>query len=267
MTHRLKLLSLGVVFASLAVLSGCATTAPQKVSDNTVSAVSRITAYVSPTFGEDRAFGAAPISAYAAVVDDGFALPAIPADKMDPKFLRQRVVYDAGGYEDGTVVVDTANRFLYVIERGGTAMSYGIGVGKAGFSWAGEAKIGDKQHWPKWFPPMEMIDRRADLERFRDGKGMEPGPMNPLGGRALYLYQGNKDTLYRLHGTPEWKSIGTAASSGCIRLMNQDIIDLYERVPLGARVVVLQGTERLVDQKPAKPRKSAANKAGKAKAS
>jgi len=261
MTNRLKLYSLGAVFASLAMLSGCATTTPQKLADNTSAAVARITAYASPTPNEDRSFGAAPSTAYAATVDDGFSLPAIPSDKINPKFLRQRVVYDAGGYEEGTVVVDTGNRFLYVVERGGTAMRYGIGVGKAGFSWAGEAKIGDKQHWPRWFPPKEMIERRADLEKFKDGKGMDPGVMNPLGARALYLYQGNKDTLYRLHGSPEWRSIGTAASSGCIRLMNQDIIDLYERIPLGARVVVLQGTERLVDQKQEKPTR------GKAKAS
>ncbi|RYE82909.1 MAG: L,D-transpeptidase [Hyphomicrobiales bacterium] len=264
MTNRLNLVSLGAVFASLAVLSGCATTTtPQKMADNTSAAVARITAYASPTPNEDRSFGVAPATAYAATVDDGFSLPSIPSDKIDPKFLRQRVVYDAGGYEEGTVVVDTGNRFLYVIERGGTAMRYGIGVGKAGFSWAGEAKIGDKQHWPRWFPPKEMIERRSDLEKFKDGKGMDPGVMNPLGARALYLYQGNKDTLYRLHGSPEWRSIGTAASSGCIRLMNQDIIDLYERIPLGARVVVLQGKERLVDQSPAKPVRTKA----KAKAS
>jgi lipoprotein-anchoring transpeptidase ErfK/SrfK len=261
MSFSLKCLSAGVAALSIALLSGCATSSNTVVAQNpAAAAVARITAYASPTFGEDRAFGVAPATAYAATVDDGFALPAIPSDKIDPKYLRQRVVYDAGGYEEGTVVVDTGNRFLYVIERGGTAMRYGIGVGKAGFSWAGEAKIGDKQHWPRWFPPMEMIDRRDDLEKFRDGKGMDPGINNPLGARALYLYQGNKDTLYRLHGSPEWRSIGTAASSGCIRLMNQDIIDLYERIPLGARVVVLQGSERLVDQTKPKQSKRAAKR-------
>ncbi|BDA86967.1 hypothetical protein Sa4125_45090 [Aureimonas sp. SA4125] len=254
MSFSLKSLTLGAAAVSVALLSGCATSS-NVVAQNTAVAVSRITAYTSPSIGDDRSFGVAPATAYAATVDGDFALPAIPSDKIDPKYLRQRVVYDAGGYEEGTVVVDTGNRFLYVIERGGTAMRYGIGVGKAGFSWAGEAKIGDKQHWPRWFPPMEMIDRRDDLEKFRDGKGMDPGIDNPLGARALYLYQGNKDTLYRLHGSPEWRSIGTAASSGCIRLMNQDIIDLYERIPLGARVVVLQGSERLVDQDKPEPTK------------
>ena len=242
-----------LALGAIALLSGCASTSNRvelaKAPAVSPSIMSRITAYASPSPADDRTFGAAPVTAYAAIEDGGFQLPTIPATRIDSKFLRQRVVYDAGDYESGTVIVDTANRFLYVVERGGTAMRYGIGVGKAGFSWAGEAKIGDKQHWPKWFPPMEMIDRRADLEKFRDGKGMDPGLMNPLGARALYLYQGNKDTLYRLHGTPEWQSIGTAASSGCIRLMNQDIIDLYDRVPINARVVVIQGKERLVDPK------------------
>ncbi|MBC8129811.1 MAG: L,D-transpeptidase [Rhizobiaceae bacterium] len=253
MTFASRTFPVGAALLSLAVLAGCSTSGGNRIAQApsaAAAAVSRITAYAAPSLGEDRSFGAAPLSAYAATVDDGFQLPSVPADRIDPQYLRQRVVYDAGGYENGTVVVDTAKRFLYVIERGGTAMRYGIGVGKAGFSWAGEARIGDKQHWPKWFPPMEMIDRRPDLEEYRDGLGMEPGLMNPLGARALYLYQGNKDTLYRLHGTPEWQSIGTAASSGCIRLMNQDILDLYERVPMDARVVVLQGNERLVDQIP-----------------
>ncbi|WP_235919369.1 L,D-transpeptidase [Aureimonas psammosilenae] len=255
-----KFLAASLALVAIALSSGCmSTTEKPKLTADATAAVARITAYAAPTAYEDRTFGAAPAESYASLDDDGFHLPAIPASKIDPKFLRQRVVYDAGGYEEGTVVVDTPHRFLYVIERGGTAMRYGIGVGKDGFSWAGEAKIGDKQHWPRWFPPMEMIDRRKDLEKFRDGKGMDPGPSNPLGSRALYLHQNGRDTLYRLHGTPEWQSIGKAASSGCIRLMNQDIIDLYERVPLEARVVVLQGAERMVAPKPVKTRKIASN--------
>ncbi|MCQ8782263.1 L,D-transpeptidase [Mangrovibrevibacter kandeliae] len=241
----------GGLLAAAALLSACGSA--QHASISTLPA--RVTAYVTPDGAplDGGTMDAAPASAYAARTDDGFNLPAIPYNKVDPKFRRQRVVYD-GGYEPGTVVVDTANRFLYVVERGGTAMRYGIGVGKDGFSWSGEATIGDKQHWPKWFPPNEMIDRRPDLEEYR-GVGMGPGVTNPLGARALYLYQGNKDTLYRLHGSPEWWSIGKAMSSGCIRLMNQDIIDLYERVPLGAKVVVLQGNERMVAPKSASPAK------------
>ncbi|WAJ28995.1 L,D-transpeptidase [Antarcticirhabdus aurantiaca] len=246
MTMNRFLLTRGLAVTLLAVaLGGCATS-PRVASGPNAGA--SVVAYTAPDLPlDDGAFGAVPVEAYAAKVDDGFALPRIPAEKIDPKYLRQRVLYQDGlTYEPGTVVVDTATRFLYVVEAGGTAMRYGIGVGKSGFSWAGEARIQDKQHWPKWFPPAEMIARRPDLKPYAEG--MQPGLSNPLGARALYLYQNNKDTLYRLHGTPEWWSIGTAASSGCIRLMNQDIIDLYERVPMNARVVVKQGSERVASR-------------------
>jgi lipoprotein-anchoring transpeptidase ErfK/SrfK len=123
------------------------------------------------------------------------------------------------------------------------SMRYGVGVGRDGFAWSGDATIHDKQAWPKWFPPKEMMERQPETAQYADG--MEGGVKNPLGARALYLWQGNKDTLYRLHGTNEPASIGHAMSSGCIRLLNQDIIDLYERVPLGASVVVLAGPETL----------------------
>jgi lipoprotein-anchoring transpeptidase ErfK/SrfK len=142
----------------------------------------------------------------------------------------------------GTIIVDTPKRFLYFVLPGKKAVRYGIGVGKAGFAWEGEAYIAWKQEWPKWTPPKEMIDRKPELARYGED-GMKPGLKNPLGARALYLFnERGEDTLFRLHGTPEWKSIGTAASSGCIRLMNQDIIDLYNRVRPGknARVVVKQ---------------------------
>ena len=116
-------------------------------------------------------------------------------------------------------------------------MRYGIGIGRQGFSWSGRARVGDKQEWPKWFPPKEMREREPELEQYAGG--MEPGLQNPLGARALYLYQGKKDTLYRLHGTSEVDSIGRAVSSGCIRLLHQDIIDLHRRVPIGAEVIVV----------------------------
>ncbi|WP_102959765.1 L,D-transpeptidase [Mangrovicella endophytica] len=254
---KTKFLLTSAALIGVALVSGCASS---KVASDASAAMARVSAFASPQpIIEDRTFGVAPATAYAAMEDDGFMLPAIPVEKIDPQFLRQRVVYDAGrDYEPGTVVVDTPHRFVYVVETGGTAMRYGIGVGKSGFSWAGNAEIKDKQHWPRWFPPVEMIDRRADLEKFRDGKGMDPGLQNPLGSRALYLYQNGRDTLYRLHGTPEWWSIGKAVSSGCIRFMNQDIIDLYERVPLNAKVVVLQGKEQMVSQTAPKPQKAAA---------
>ncbi|MCQ0988532.1 L,D-transpeptidase [Jiella marina] len=228
-------------------LAGCAN-GPQRVTMKPTSDAQIATAYTGPSALPNEGSVAATANfGYSATVDDGYDLPAIPTEKIDPQYLRQRVSYPEGAaYEPGTVIVDTPNRFLYVVEADGMAMRYGIGVGRSGFSWKGEAYINDKQHWPKWFPPAEMIDRKPELEPYRDG--MEPGLRNPLGARALYLWQNGKDTLFRLHGTPEWWTIGTAASSGCIRLMNQDIIDLYERVPMNARVVVKQGNELLAQR-------------------
>ncbi|MEM9575323.1 MAG: L,D-transpeptidase, partial [Pseudomonadota bacterium] len=136
---------------------------------------------------------------------------------------------------------------LYFTLPGGRAMRYGVGLGRAGFEWSGAGDIRRKSEWPKWHPPAEMIEREPELEKYRttynketgtwDG-GMEPGLLNPLGARAHYIYQGEQDTLYRLHGSPEWWSIGKSVSSGCVRLINQDVIDLYNRVPKGAEIIV-----------------------------
>jgi lipoprotein-anchoring transpeptidase ErfK/SrfK len=134
----------------------------------------------------------------------------------------------------GTIVIDTSSRHLYLVQPGGGAIQYGIGVGRQGFAWKGVARVGHKSEWPRWIPPKEMLKRRPDLPEEMDG-----GLDNPLGARALYLFQGNKDTLFRIHGTNEPDSIGKAVSSGCIRMMNADAIDLYERVKVGTRVVVL----------------------------
>ncbi len=175
---------------------------------------------------------------YAALEDGGHLIPAIPYQEMDPKLFRQRV-QDPTGERPGTVVVDTANRFLYLTEPGGTAMRYGVGIGREGFDWQGEGVIHWRQPWPRWKPPADMIARQPALERYSVANGgMEPGVKNPLGARALYIFQNNQDTLYRLHGTPEWRSIGKAGSSGCVRLINQEVIDLYKRVPHHARIVV-----------------------------
>jgi len=175
-------------------------------------------------------------TAYAATNDGGFSLPAIQYQNFDPKYLRQ-VVYYPSKYPAGTIVVDPGSKFLYLIQPGGRAIRYGIGVGRAGFAWSGEAVIQFKREWPKWFPPDEMIERDPSLEKYRDGQ--EGGPRNPIGARGLYLWQGNKDTLYRIHSTNQPSSIGTNASSGCIRMWHQDIIDLYNRVDVGTKVVVL----------------------------
>lgn len=179
------------------------------------------------------------VGEYKARVDGGFQIAAIPVAKVASRLYRQEVSYRTK-QRVGTIVVDTGARFLYLVQSGGRAMRYGIGVGKAGFAWSGSAHIGWKQEWPKWTPPKEMIARRPDLAKYSaDNGGMPGGPANPLGARALYLMKDGKDTLFRLHGTPQWASIGTAASSGCIRLMNQDVIDLYKRVPQGTKVVVI----------------------------
>ena len=129
------------------------------------------------------------------------------------------------------------------MREGGRAIRYGVGVGREGFGWSGMAEIKDKQAWPDWYPPEEMIQRQPEIkkqvEQLEGGLGVPGGPRNPLGARAMYLWQNGKDTLYRIHGTLEPWTIGTNVSSGCIRMINQDAIDLYERVPLGTKVVVL----------------------------
>ena len=179
---------------------------------------------------------------YGPVDDDIFPIPGIDLSKINAAYLRKVVQYDTAE-PPGTIVVDPRSRYLYLVMRDGMAVRYGVGVGKAGFSWAGTATIRDKQEWPDWYPPKEMFGRRPELmEQMGElpgGPGMPGGPGNPLGARALYLWQGNKDTLYRIHGTFEPWTIGTNVSSGCIRMINQDVIDLYNHTPTGTKVVVL----------------------------
>ncbi len=177
-----------------------------------------------------------PSSIYDEINTEPFPVPAIDTTELDPQYLRQRVRYD-GRYTAGTVIVDPNARFLYLVEQGGQATRYGAGVGREGFGWSGSARVGRKAAWPTWTPPTSMIKRRPDLAQY--ASGMKGGIENPLGARALYLYQGPRDTLYRLHGTNEPESIGQAVSSGCIRMFNQDVIDLHRRVAVGAPVIVL----------------------------
>lgn len=175
---------------------------------------------------------------YAGLVDDGFAIPPVPYEQIPDQFLR-KIVRNTTGEPAGTVVVSTADHFLYYTQPDGTAVRYGVGLGRAGFEWSGRAVVQWKQKWPTWTPPDEMIARQPELAKYSaDNGGMEPGLTNPLGARALYIFQNGKDTLYRLHGSPEWNSIGKSVSSGCVRLLNQDIIDLYSRVPSGTPIVV-----------------------------
>ena len=180
--------------------------------------------------------------AYAAITDEPFPVNAFNWRKANPAFLRQDIAY-AGREPAGTIVVDPRAHHLTLVQATGRARRYGVGVGKQGFSWAGVSTVNSKQMWPDWYPPKEMIARTPKLARqvsqLQSGLGVPGGSRNPLGARAHYLWQDNKDTLYRIHGTLEPDSIGRSVSSGCIRMINQDVIDLYGRVEIGSRVVVL----------------------------
>ncbi|HSU99586.1 MAG TPA: L,D-transpeptidase [Roseiarcus sp.] len=156
--------------------------------------------------------------------------PATEAEsEPEPQFRRREVDY-SGREAPGTIVIDTPDRLLFLVEPNGKALRYGVGVGRPGFEWSGVKRISRKSEWPDWTPPQEMLLRRPDLPRHMAG-----GPQNPLGARALYL----GSSLYRIHGTNEPSTIGQDVSSGCIRMMNEDVIDLYGRVSVGTKVVVL----------------------------
>lgn len=178
------------------------------------------------------------LSTYGPLPQERFPVPAVDLNKVPEQFWRRQINFDTP-YPVGTIIVDTSTFFLYLVQEGGTAMRYGVGLGRAGFSWSGEGRIAWKQEWPKWTPPTEMIERQPELEKWSaENGGMPPGLDNPLGARALYIFEGNVDTLYRIHGSPEYWSIGKAVSSGCVRLMNQDIIDLYGRVSSNSTLIV-----------------------------
>jgi lipoprotein-anchoring transpeptidase ErfK/SrfK len=196
-----------------------------------VAALGAVTALAGCTTGGGMFFTAD----YGSKKDAGYQLPAIPITQVPAKYHRQIVRYKTDE-APGTVIVDTGEKFLYLVMAEGKAMRYGIGVGREGFEWRGTSRVAMKREWPTWTPPAAMIGRQPELAKWRGG---QPGGLsNPLGARALYLFNKSGDTGYRLHGTPEWKSIGHAMSSGCIRLINQDIIDLYNRVDVGAKVIV-----------------------------
>lgn len=216
---RRRFLVGGTILAAL-TLSGCATTARQRV-------VPEGHYDVPPDI----------LAMYGAMPNERFPIPAARVELMDPMYWRQLVYYPTAE-RPGTVVVDTPNRFLYWTMEGGKALRYGVGIGRDGFAWGGRAVIQYKREWPTWTPPAEMIERQPELEQYRNG--MAPGLDNPLGARALYIFKDGRDTLYRLHGTMDARSIGKAVSSGCVRLLFQDVIDLYTRVPNGSPIVVIQ---------------------------
>ncbi|MBV2144186.1 L,D-transpeptidase [Falsochrobactrum sp. TDYN1] len=213
-----------LIGASAIALSGCVTATPPTRPTKTVA----------------KAKPARPVPLmYQAMPEEQFPLPAVDVSKVDPKFWRQEVDYPTNE-APGTVIVDTPNKFLYHVRGNGRAMRYGIGVGRDGFSWAGRAKIAYKRQWPRWTPPDEMVARQPSLEPYSIANGgMPPSLKNPLGARAMYIHKDRRDTLYRIHGSPEEWSIGKAVSSGCIRLLNQDIIDLYNNVRDGSTLVVI----------------------------
>ena len=220
----------------LAVLSGCA----RRRSPDKDAGTAPLRATRSP--GRDGAFPSVATNIYAATIDKGYPIAAIPPGAIAPRFRRQEVT-DPFGERPGTLVVDPGERFLYLVGTGGRALRYGVGVGREGFGWSGEAVVQYKRSWPRWKVPAEMIAREPELEKWSVENGGMPGGLdNPLGARALYLFQNDIDTLYRLHGTNDPASIGKAVSSGCIRLINQDVIDLAARVPNRSRVVVLAAT-------------------------
>jgi lipoprotein-anchoring transpeptidase ErfK/SrfK len=154
-----------------------------------------------------------------------------------------RLVQYQSGQKPGTVVIDPGNHFLYLVQDGRQALKYEVGVGREGHGWSGIATVHDKQEWPDWYPTEDILQRKPEIRRYmvqlQSGIGMHGGPDNPLGARALYLWQGKIDTLYRIHGTNEPDSIGRDVSSGCIRMWNESVVDLYNRATIGTKVVVL----------------------------
>lgn len=198
----------GLLLGSLAVLAGCSTSAKNdKVN-------------------------------YSALPEERFPMPAMKLDQIKPELRRTEIDYPTS-HPAGTIVVDTPARRLYFVLGGGRAMRYGIGVGKAGLALSGNAYVGRKAEWPTWTPTPNMI-RRDPEKNLKYAGGLPGGPNNPLGARAIYLYRGGNDTMFRIHGTNQPNSIGLAVSSGCIRMLNHDVIDLYARVGVGARVNVIQ---------------------------
>ncbi|WP_404403649.1 L,D-transpeptidase [Pelagibacterium halotolerans] len=178
------------------------------------------------------------VNAYAPVRDEPFPLPAMSLSRIDPELRRQEVHFETDQPE-GTIVVDTANKFLYWTLGNDRAIRYGVGVGRQGLAFRGRGYIGRKAEWPSWTPTANMLRTNPEANMpYRNG--VPGGPNNPLGARALYLYRNGSDTMFRIHGTNQPRSIGLAMSSGCIRMLNHDVIDLYERVPTGTRVIVVQ---------------------------
>ena len=228
LNRRSALLGLGAV--SLTGLAACTRSLelPELQLDDVT------TGSIRPKISVDKQV-TRPDVMYASFADEGFVLPQIPYEKLEPR-LRRQIVVDPTGEAPGTIVVRLQERFLYYVQPGGDALRYGVGIGRDGFLWSGRANIQYGKKWPTWTPPPEMIKRKPELEKWRGG---QPGGLdNPLGARALYIFKDGADTGYRVHGSPEWWTIGQAMSSGCVRMINQDVIDLFNRVHGKTPIVV-----------------------------
>jgi lipoprotein-anchoring transpeptidase ErfK/SrfK len=222
----------GALGALLAL--GACTATPQGggVLEASLTAPTPVPAGADPNYGR----------MYAAVEGEPFPVPAVDLTKVDTAFLRREVAYPTPE-PPGTIVVDPNAHYLYLVADGGLATRYGVGVGREGFGWSGDAVIKFKREWPDWYPVPEMLERQPEIKDIlvplQSGMGFPGGPRNPIGARGLYLWQGNVDTLYRIHGTTEPHTIGHSVSSGCIRMINQDVMDLYQQVEVGTQVKVL----------------------------
>ncbi len=223
-----------------------------------------LAACVDPTTGTQASqpLPKAGENVYVATMDAGIEIPALPVEEIPESHRRQVVAYETD-QPPGTIIINLKTRLLYYVTGKNKAIRYGISVGRAGFEWSGEAIVDNKRPWPTWTPPKEMIERDPKLAKWANGQ--PGGPTNPLGARAIYLTSGGKDYGYRIHGTPEWKSIGRNASSGCIRMINQDVIDLYNRLQGGEKVIVLTASgempKGLYIPKPPAPKKKKAEPA------
>ncbi|SUZ30888.1 putative L,D-transpeptidase YbiS [Roseibaca ekhonensis] len=221
---------------SAIALAGCQSTTQSGTTTRTTADGRPIaTTRAEPLNAVAARFGIEPVN-YAARPDGPHEMQAAGVSMLAPEHHRQVVPY-SGPYKQGTLVIDNGKRQLFLILSEGHALRYGISVGREGFTWRGRGTIYRRAHWPTWTPTANMIRRTPALREYAGG--YPGGPSNPLGARALYLLTGGADRGYRIHGTPEWWLIGQYVSSGCIRMINQDVADLYERVPNGARVITI----------------------------
>lgn len=228
LSRRSVLLGIGAT----GLLAGCTRTLDLELPEMGLDTTS--TGSIRPQISVDKQV-TGPELMYASFTDEGYTLPEIPFKKVDPKYRRQ-IVVDPTGEAPGTIVVRLQERYLYLVQPGGEAIRYGVGIGRDGFLWNGRANIQYGKKWPTWTPPREMIARKPELVKWAGG---QPGGLdNPLGARALYIFKDGKDTGYRVHGSPEWWTIGQAMSSGCVRMINQDVIDLFSRVNGKTPIVV-----------------------------